>query len=194
MEAFLRALLPRCLPAEVTFNIHVFQGKFDLLKHLENRLRGYASWIPPHWRIIVVLDCDDDDCYQLKAKMEKCAENAGLRTRSHGLKSNWHVVNRIAVEELEAWYFGDWEAVIAAYPRVPKRVVQQTKYRNPDKIAGGTWQAFERVLQRHGYFAGGLPKIEVARAVGGRYDPRRSRSPSFAVFHTAVLEAAGCRF
>jgi hypothetical protein len=25
------------------------------------------------------------------------------------------VVNRLAIEELEAWYFGDWEAVRAAY-------------------------------------------------------------------------------
>ena len=36
MEAFLRALLPRLLPASRTFEVHPFQGKADLL----GKLRG----------------------------------------------------------------------------------------------------------------------------------------------------------
>lgn len=43
MEAFLRGLLPRLLPAGRTFGIHPFQGKSDLLGKLEARLRGYAQ-------------------------------------------------------------------------------------------------------------------------------------------------------
>ncbi len=41
MEAFLRALLPRLLPQDRTFEVHPSQGKRDLLGKLEARLRGY---------------------------------------------------------------------------------------------------------------------------------------------------------
>jgi len=188
MEAFLRGLLPRLVPSDRTFEIYPFQGKQDLLDKLEGRLRGYAAWLPSDWRIVVVVDRDDDDCRQLKQRMEQIASRVRLRTRSCS-PSCWQLVNRIAIEELEAWYFGDWEAVRAAYPRVPQRVPNQQRYRNPDAIAGGTWEAFEQLLQRYGHFKGGLPKIEVARTLGATFDPSRCRSRSFACFRDAVLEA-----
>jgi hypothetical protein len=189
MEAFLGALMPRLLPADRTFVVHPFQGKSDLLGKLQDRLRGYASWLPEDWRVVVVVDRDDDDCMTLKAQLEAMAKKAGLRTRSRVRRQAWQLVNRIAIEELEAWYFGDWPAVCAAYPRVSQGVARQAGYRNPDSIAGGTWEAFERVLQRHGYFRGGLGKIEAARALGAAIDPLRNRSASFACFCDAVLEA-----
>lgn len=98
------------------------------------------------------------------------------------------MVNRIVVEELEAWYFGDWEAVRAQYPRVPATVPQRRGYRDPDAIAGGTWEAFERVLQKHGYFEQGLAKIDAARCLGARIEPERQRSASFQTFHAALKE------
>lgn len=189
MEAFLGELLPRLLPADRTFALHPFQGKADLMTKLQDRLRGYASWLPEDWRIVVVVDRDDDDCMALKAQLEAMAKKAKLRTRTTAGKHPWQLVNRIAIEELEAWYFGDWPAVCAAYPKVKERVVNQAGYRHSDAIAGGTWEAFERVLQRHGYFRGGLGKIEAARALGALVDPQRSRSTSFMRFRDAVLEA-----
>lgn len=66
MEAFLRELLPCILPVDRSFEIHTFQGKRDLLGKLENRLKGYARWLPADWRIVVVVDRDDDDCLRLK--------------------------------------------------------------------------------------------------------------------------------
>lgn len=189
MEAFLGQLLPRLLPADRSFAIHAFQGKTDLLGKLQDRLHGYARWLPADWRIVVVVDRDDDDCRALKAQLEAMAKKARLRTPTTRGKQPWQLVNRIAIEELEAWYFGDWPAVCSAYPRVSARVVGQAGYRDPDAVAGGTWEAFERILQRHGYFRGGLGKIEVARALGVAVDPQRSRSASFASFRNAVLEA-----
>ena len=41
------------------------------------------------------------------------AAEAGFLTRSQAFGRAWRLVNRIAVEELEAWYFGDWAAVRA---------------------------------------------------------------------------------
>jgi hypothetical protein len=97
------------------------------------------------------------------------------------------VVNRIAVEELEAWFFGDATAIMQAYPGIPASLPQKAKYREPDAIAGGTWEALERVLQRAGYFKGGLAKIEAARSIARKMDPQQNRSISFRCFRDALL-------
>jgi len=189
MEAFLRVLLPRLLPEDRTFEVHPFQGKSDLLTRLEPRLRGYATWLPPDWRIIVVVDRDDEDCRALKRRLEEIAHRSGLTTRSRASAGRWQLVNRLAIEELEAWYFGDWDGVRAEYPRVTATIPQRQGFRDPDAIAGGTWEAFERVMQTRGYFKGGLGKIEAARALGARIEPTRSRSTSFSAFCAVIAEA-----
>ena len=189
MESFLQGLLPRLLPQNCTFEIHPFQGKQDLLGKLQERLRGYRHWLPAGWRLIVLVDRDDDDCRQLKAELEQTAAGAGLLSRTAATEEQWQVANRVVVEELEAWYFGDWSAVLAAYPRVRPTVPQQARYRDPDAIVGGTWEAFERVLQRHGYFGTGLRKVEAARAVAAHFDPNRSRSQSFEKLRAVIAEA-----
>lgn len=189
MEAFLRALLPRLLPQDRTFEVHPFQGKKDLLGKLEPRLRGYAAWLPADWRIVVVVDRDDEDCRALKRQLESIAQRTGLCTRTRAGNAPWQIVNRIAIEELEAWYFGDWAAVCAAYRRTSANVPRRQSFRDPDAIAGGTWEAFERVMKERGYFKGGLLKIEAARVIGAHVDPARSSSNSFRVFSDAIAEA-----
>jgi Domain of unknown function (DUF4276) len=189
-EAFLRELLPRFLPVESTFEIHAFQGKHDLLGKLAARLRAYSTWLPAHWRLVVLVDRDDEECRQLKARLESAATLANLRTRSRTRRGKpWQLVNRIAIEELEAWYFGDWVAVCAAFPKVSPDVINQAAFRKSDEIRGGTWEAFERVLRKRGYFNTGLGKIEAARRIAFHVDPSRSRSPSFNAFCAAVMEA-----
>lgn len=137
MEAALRMLLPRILGGR-SFEIHAYQCKQDLLSRLPGRLRGYRRWIPGNWRIAVIVDRDNDDCRELKAHLEQVALEADFTTRTAPRGSLWTVVNRIVIEELEAWYFGDWEAVQMAYPRVPGTIPSRAKYRNADRIEGGT--------------------------------------------------------
>lgn len=188
MEAALAVLLPRLLPA-TSFQIHTHQGKPDLLGKLPGKLRAYAAWIPAAWRIVVVVDRDDDDCKVLKAQLEDIARQAGLATRSTaGEDARYVVVNRLAIPELEAWYFGDWKAVCAAYPKVPRTVAAKAAYRDPDEIRGGTWEAFLRVLQAAGYFRSGLRKIEAARAIAQHMVPARSTSPSFCALRDVLEE------
>ena len=191
MEAFLHLLLPRLLPEGCTFEVHAFQGKHDLLGKLPARLLGYRYWLPAEWRIIVLVDQDDDDCRELKARLEQAAAGAGLLSRTTAGERPWQVANRVAIEELEAWYFGEWEAVHGAYPRVSRTVPQQARYRDPDAIQGGTWEAFERVLKRRGYFTTGLRKVEAARQVAAHFDPDRSRSHSFEKLRDVIAEVAG---
>lgn len=187
MEAALRLLLPKII-GSVSFDVYPHQGKDELLARLPDRLRGYAAWLPETWRIVVVVDRDDDDCAELKAHLEKIAADAGLRTRSRARRKPYVVVNRVAVEELEAWYFGDWVAVQSCYPRVPSTIASQAKYRDPDAIRGGTWEAFERVMRRAGYFELGLRKIEAARVLAEAMDPERNRSRSFQHLRQALLD------
>lgn len=189
MEMFLRAALPRIL-GEKSFEIFGFRSKDELLQQLPARLRGYAAWLPATYRIVVVVDRDDDDCHRLKAQLEGFAAAANLPTRSHPSQERFVVVNRIAIEELESWYFGDWKAVRAAYPRVPPNVPRKQSYRNPDAIAGGAWEAFERVLQRAGYFKTGLRKIEAAEAIAAHIDHRQNSSYSFQVLRDVLVELA----
>jgi hypothetical protein len=175
------------LGGKVSFEVYPFQCKDDLLSKLSSRLRGYSAWLPADWRIVVVVDRDDEDCIKLKKRLDETVLREGLRTRSSDT-TNWQVVNRIAIEELEAWYFGDWVTVKNLYPRVNANIQQKEAYRNPDAISGGTWEAFERLMKQAGYFSGGLRKIEAARQLGRHIDWQHNSSLSFQYFRDAVLE------
>ena len=52
------------------------------------------------------------------------------------------------------------------------------------------WEAFERILKRHGYFTTGLQKIEAAQAVATHIAVDQNRSRSFAHFRDAIAEAS----
>ena len=186
-EAALRFLLPKMV-GNASFQIYGHQCKADLLQQLPALLRGYARWLPPDWGIVVVVDKDTDECDALKARLEQMAVDARLTTRTQTGGGPYVVANRIAIEELEAWYFGDWEAVQAVYPRVSGTIPAKAKFRDTDAIAGGTWEAFERVLQRAGYFRNGLRKIEAARAIAPHMEPARNRSRSFRALREALAE------
>ena len=75
---------------------------------------------------------------------------------------SFQLVNRLAVEELEAWFFGDVDAMATAYPRVPRTLAQRAPYRDPDRIKGGTWEA-------HG------ARLTAGRTLPGRSGQDRSR-------------------
>jgi len=189
MEAFLEVFIRRWFP-DCSFAITHFRDKMRFYGALERVLIGYASWIGSDFRIVILMDRNSDDCKALKEYLEACAARAGLRTRRTS-PDDWQVATCIVIEELEAWYFGDWEAVCAAYPRAPKDIPGKSRYRNPDAIHGGTAEAFERVLQRVGYYAAGLAKVDAARRVGAHFDPARCRSQSFRYFYAILLDV--CR-
>ena len=191
-EAALSNILPKVFGPTTSFAIHPYQGKQDLLKKLPSRFRGYKTWLPEDWRIVVLIDADSEDCRQLKARLEHISRDSNLLTKSAtGNRFNFQVLNRLAIEELEAWFFGDVEALHSTYPRISLDLRNKAKYRDPDSIAGGTWEALERELKRVGYYTGGLPKISVAREVSLHMVPERNRSHSFQVFRQGLLEIAG---
>ncbi|NQT19153.1 MAG: hypothetical protein HQ592_05575 [Planctomycetes bacterium] len=72
IEAVLRHLLPKLL-GSTAFRIYPYQCKSQLLLRLPQRLRGYKKWLPDNWRILVIVDRDDDDCKGLKATLDSIA-------------------------------------------------------------------------------------------------------------------------
>lgn len=180
-EAFLQRFVGNLLPKGTGVAFRVFSGKQDLLKKLPARLKGMA-WIPADHRIVVLLDEDRQDCLALKAQLEKAARDAGLLTKSAAKGKVFKVLNRIAVEELEAWFLGDLAAIQKAYPRFKPNHVAAANRMDPDAVKGGTSEALERALQQAGYYSTGLPKIEVARNIAGHIDVARNTSASFKQF------------
>lgn len=183
-EKALKALLPKL--GVTDFHIHSFQGKQDLLRKLPERLAGYSKSLPTDSRVVVILDRDRDDCAELKGRLQTVAVQAGMTPKSQEAPDHFRVLNRVVVNELEAWFLGDVEAVRAAYPRVPSTLASKARYRDPDAIRGGASEALERVLQRAGYYTAGLPKIEAAERISAHMDPDRNRSHSFQVFCSGV--------
>ena len=185
-QVVLENILPKILGEGVSFDIHAYQGKPNLLSKLPSRLKGYKQWLPEDWRIVVIIDEDREDCKVLKQKLDKMAADAGLVTKTvAGSEQSFQVLNRLAIEELEAWFFGYLGAIAAAYPRM-EELAEKAKYRNPDGITGGTWEALERELQKKGYHAGGLEKYRAAQEISQHMNPERNRSKSFQLFRDSL--------
>ena len=193
-EAVLNAILPKILSDNISFGLHVFKGKQDLLKKLPTQLQVYNKWIPDDWRIMVLIDEDRRNWHELKAKLESIAHEANFVTKSNATSSgDFQVVNRLAIEELEAWFFGDVEALHAAYPRIPRNLQYQKIYRNPDAIRGGTSEALERLLKQKNYYMPKerLRKPEIAQNIAQHMEPSRNRSKSFQVFLEGLKACVG---
>ncbi|RAQ39995.1 hypothetical protein B9S53_18345 [Arthrospira sp. O9.13F] len=189
MKAALTHLLPQIFASNVTFKIHPFQGKLDLIKKLPQRLNGYRFWLPDDWKIVILIDEDRQECEQLKMDLENIAQKAGLITKTSVSKNQFfQLINRIVVEELESWFFGDVEAICKAYPRVKGSLAEQKRYRDPDAILGGTWEALERELKKAGYHQGGLEKYKASADIAKYMIPQVNRSKSFQVFYHTLLQ------
>ncbi|MES2771183.1 MAG: DUF4276 family protein [Pseudomonadota bacterium] len=166
-EAMLKALVPKLIDLRITSRYISFQGKQDLDKQLEKRLRGYLN---PAARFIVMRDQDNHpECRSLKASLlEKC-DRAG--------KASCALV-RIACRELESFYLADLAAVEAGLG-LSGLVAKQNKgkFRQPDILVSPS-----RELEKlsHGMYQ----KVGGSRAIGAHLDLGNTRSPSF---HQLVL-------
>lgn len=186
-ERVLDNLLPKIIMGEHTYRCIRFQGKKDLLNKLPLELKGYAKWIPIDYRIVVLVDRDRDDCIELKNSLNEIAKTAGLKVKTGTDAGSFQVLNRVAVEEIEAWFFGDADAMRLAYPKLSKNFEMKAKYRIPDSIQN-TWESMESLLQRGGYFKTGLRKTEAAYEISKNMEPLKNRSKSFQVFWQGISD------
>ena len=159
------------------------------LRKLEERLRIYEGGIRGGRclgvMILIDQDPDRDDCKDLKQTLESIVQRAGLHTKTNPRGDRFHVVNRIAVDELEAWYFGDPHAVLKAYPRINKNALQKIARdieRPPHTIKGGSKEQLHALMKEAGYYTKCLRQMEIAENLSRHMRPDRNTSPSFQTF------------
>lgn len=179
-EEALRHILPTLVGGRAQVKLINMKNKGRLLRELPSRLRAYRTRIRKgeDLRVLVLVDRDDDDCEQLKRRLEQMARDAGLHTKTTPAAAGFHVVNRIVVEELEAWFMGDTQALRSAFSSLPPLFPKS--FNNPDN--GGSWERLHRFLKKHGIYRSSYPKIEAARRIAPHMEPARNRSTSFRQF------------
>ena len=186
-KIILNAILPQILPKGTEWNIYSFQGKNDMLKKLLFRLRAYHHEPLSSHKVVVLIDSDHQDCVELKSRLEQIADTAGLVTKTSDGKS-FRVVNRIVVEELEAWFFGDMPALSSAYSSIPRSLSTKKGYEFPDKIHDPA-EKLSHILKKE--YSGRLPKLEVAGRISRHMVAERNTSLSFRAFCDGVCACAG---
>ena len=165
-EESAKALLENLFPLRFAPNCQfhprfvVFEGKQDLEKQLEKKLRGYLN---PHARFIVLRDQDTGDCRKIKRKLAALCAHARRP----------EAVVRIACRELEAFYLGDLRAVELGLG-VPGLAAKQgrVKYRDPDRLHSPSRELAELTGYRY-------QKVAGSRAIAPHLDLGAPRSKSF---------------
>ena len=160
MKELLDGILPRILPEGVSFITIAHDGKSDLEKSLPIKLK---AWREPDVAFIVVHDQDANDCKQLKQRLTTLCAGYGKR-----------VMIRIPGHELEAWYWGDLQAVSIAYGRDITALQRRKQYREPDIIENPKWELKRYIPE--------LGQIDGARRIAPYMNIQGNTSYSFGVF------------
>lgn len=170
MKYLLDELLPRILPPDVTFQTIPHHGKRGLERSIPRKLRGWKE--PGDIRFVILHDQDTKDCVSLKQELlQLCAV------------TDRPCLVRIACQEMEAWYFGDIDALCAAYDRPKLReVIGRKKFRVPDAIPDPKEELY-RLIPEHQQISG-------AKRVAPHMDIERNTSASFQQFVRGVRRLA----
>ncbi len=132
-KELLSVIIPKIAGSQVKFLCVSFEGKQDLNKQLERKLK---KWCIPDTTFLILTDQDSNDCKVLKQKLIS-------KVTASGKINNTKI--RIACHELESFYLGDLSAVEKAF--VGKHIAgkqNNTKFRNPDRL-GNPKQELERL-------------------------------------------------
>ena len=170
MKYLLDELLPCILPPGIAFQTIPHQGKHDLEKSIPRKLRGWKE--PEDIRFVILHDQDMKDCAVLKQELlQLCAV------------TDRPCLVRIACQELEAWYFGDIDALCSAYGRPKlKSVIEKKRFRIPDAIPDPK-KELHKLIPEHQQISG-------AKRVAPHMDIERNTSASFQQFVHGVRRMA----
>ena len=162
-------VLDRILPAGWNVQYIVFEGKQDLLRRLEMRVRG---WQLPNSMFLVLCDQDAQNCKCLKAQIAMIVHTTGKSAKI-----------RIACHELENFYLGDLAAVAKGLscPSVVK-LASKAIYRQPDLITNAPDQLKRITGNVYQKCAGSRAIAPYLDLVGG------NRSNSFNALLAAIRE------
>lgn len=170
----LKAVLPKILPEHMKVTVIAFEGKQDLVKRLELRLR---CWLEPDSCFLVMLDKDCGDCLALKNKVQDIVNKTGKADRT---------LIRIACCELESFYLGDLAAVEKGLC-VKNCACQQnkSKFRTPDVLSNAAEELKKLTNPQY-------QKINGSREIGPHLALNGSnKSHSFNVLITGIKHMVG---
>lgn len=172
-KVLLQALLSRLLPegGGIHTRFVVFEGKGDLTRQLERKLRGYQN---PKAEFIVMRDQDRDDCAKTKQGLVALCRRAG--------KPRARVT--IACREIEAFYLGDLKAVEIGLG-IPNLARKQhtARLRNPDSVEMPALVL--ESLTKNRYL-----KVSGSRAIAPHLNLDAPRSGSFRYLINVIQSAA----
>ena len=160
-------------------------SKRILLDQLPRLLRGYVR-TPGYDAVVVVVDADTRDCRTFLAELRSVASSCSAA----------HIVLfRLAIEETEAWYIGDRNALRMAYPMARTRALEHYVQ---DSVCG-TWELLAeaihpgglRAVRKVGWPLPGQIKHDWAERIGPLLDPDTNQSPSFGKLRDGVRRLAG---
>jgi hypothetical protein len=148
-------------------------AKRMLLDQLPRMLKGYGK-TPGIDAVLVVLDTDKRNCVEFLAE---------LKALLAGCNPAPNTVFQLAIEEAEAWYLGDRQALEEAYPRakadVLNRYVQDSACGTWELLADAIYTGGSAAIRKAGWPLPGQIKHEWAEKIGPLLDPDRNVSPSF---------------
>ncbi|MCL2856774.1 MAG: DUF4276 family protein [Oscillospiraceae bacterium] len=166
MKYLLDELLHKLLPEDIVYQTIPHNGKSALRKSLPKKLRGWNE--PGDVRFIVIHDQDRKDCIELKKQLVELCDNY-----------NRKVLIRIVCQELEAWYFGDIEALAKAYGKDKINAISNKRqFQNPDSIPNPK-EVLNKLLPEHQQIIG-------AKRVAPYMNVNKNTSPSFNCFVNGV--------
>jgi hypothetical protein len=168
-KEMLKAVLPKLIPRETQVQYIVFEGKQDLEKQVERRLK---YWQIPNSVFLVMRDKDGGDCLLIKQRLSEKVQASGKQSCT---------LIRIACTELESFYLGDLSAVEhgLGLTNLAKKQ-QERKYRTPDDL-GNSAQELSKLTQQK------YQKVTGSRAISPFLKTDGSnRSHSFNVLVTGI--------
>ncbi len=161
-QEMLKGLLPRILPTDIETKYIVFEGKSDLEKRLELKIKG---WRTPDSFFIVLRDKDSGNCLEIKRKLVEKCHSAGRPD----------TLVRIACHELESWYLGDLSAIEKGLNLKLSESQNHRKFRDPDLLSNASQELAK--ITRNTY-----QKVSGSRAIAPFLDIASNRSISFTHF------------
>ena len=202
-KQLLNCLLPRILGIQGephTWRLHSYKGigriprglkttadpaKRILLDQMPKILRGCAK-TPGIDAVVVVMDSDRKDCTAFLAELKALADECEMSSKT---------MFRLAIEEMEAWYLGDREALSKAYPRAKAKALDGYEQ---DSVCG-TWEIIADALypggakkvKKAGWPLPGQLKHEWAEKIGPLMDIENNASPSFCKLRDGLRRLIG---
>ena len=155
-------------------------AKRMLLDQLPRLLQGYGK-TPGIDAVVVVLDTDWRDCKDFLQELKSLVQ---------GCKSAPRTLFRLAVEEMEAWYLGDREALLRAYPRAKRdvldRYVQDSVCGTWELLADAVYPGGTAAIRKAGWPLPGQIKHAWAEKIGPFMSINQNMSPSFGKFRDGL--------